>query len=185
LAKRRRHWRNAEGIGETPKALAKRRRHWRNAEGVGETPKALAKRRRRWRNAEGIGETPKALAKRRSHWRTPKALANAEGVGETPKALAKRRRRWRNAEGIGETPKALANVSPGLERSDNPGSTAIKNKLTLKGFATRETLSGFNAIYLSIPRVLNTFEPWAEISQTPSAFQTGTAITQVKLGLPK
>jgi len=39
------------------------------------------------------------------------------------------------------TPKVLANLSPGLERSDNPG---IGNKyflLTLKGFLTRQTLS--------------------------------------------
>ena len=40
------------------------------------------------------------------------------------------------------TPKALANVSPGLERSDNPGLTERTSSQTLKGFGARRTLSG-------------------------------------------
>jgi len=42
------------------------------------------------------------------------------------------------------TPKAFANFSPGLERSNNPGDEFPKCALTLKGFANRRTLSGFN-----------------------------------------
>jgi len=44
------------------------------------------------------------------------------------------------------TPKALANSSPGLERSDNPGICNSISLLTLKGFAKRRTLSGFNSL---------------------------------------
>jgi hypothetical protein len=44
------------------------------------------------------------------------------------------------------TPKALANFSPGLEQSDNPGITIYKSVGTLKGFANRQTLSGFHGI---------------------------------------
>jgi hypothetical protein len=37
---------------------------------------------------------------------------------------------------------------------------------TLKGFATGGTLSGFHTDFsLCVPRVLTTFEPWAEISE--------------------
>jgi len=39
----------------------------------------------------------------------------------------------------------LANFSPELERSDNSGITNNDKRKTLKGFAARETLSGFNA----------------------------------------
>src|SRR5262249_3576611 len=46
------------------------------------------------------------------------------------------------------TPKAFANFSPGLERSDNPGTPITNKPPTLKGFAARETLSGFNAHFL-------------------------------------
>ena len=46
---------------------------------------------------------------------------------------------------LNSTPKAFANFSPGLERSDNPGKTATTIDSTLKGFAARGTLSGFNA----------------------------------------
>jgi hypothetical protein len=45
------------------------------------------------------------------------------------------------------TPKAFANFSPGLERSDNPGKAATTIASTLKGFAARGTLSGFNHIF--------------------------------------
>jgi hypothetical protein len=41
-----------------------------------------------------------------------------------------------------KTPKALANLSPGLERSDNPGVTKNQKPKTLKGFAARGTLLG-------------------------------------------
>jgi hypothetical protein len=44
-----------------------------------------------------------------------------------------------------DTPKALANFSPGLARSDNSGIDIQAGRLTLKGFAARRTLSGFNA----------------------------------------
>jgi hypothetical protein len=68
-----------------------------------------------------------------------------------------------NAEGVREwdsvTPKAFANLSPGLERSDNPGISNNKNK-TLKGFANRRTLSGLDRDLNSCPRVLATLEPW-------------------------
>jgi len=62
------------------------------------------------------------------------------------------------------TPKVLANLSPGLERSDNPG---IGNKyflLTLKGFLTRQTLSGFIPSLYLFPRVVAALQPWAGIS---------------------
>jgi hypothetical protein len=39
-----------------------------------------------------------------------------------------------------ETPKALANLSPGLERSDNPGLARKIFRQTLKGFLLRRTL---------------------------------------------
>jgi hypothetical protein len=42
------------------------------------------------------------------------------------------------------TPKALANLSPGFERSENPGGNTYQKRETLKGFAARGTLSGFN-----------------------------------------
>jgi hypothetical protein len=45
-----------------------------------------------------------------------------------------------------ETPEALANLSPGFERSENPGIHPIKNESTLKGFAAGRTLSGFEGI---------------------------------------
>jgi hypothetical protein len=40
------------------------------------------------------------------------------------------------------TPKALANLSPGLERSDNPGNAIRIRFLTLKGLGAWRTLSG-------------------------------------------
>ena len=58
------------------------------------------------------------------------------------------------------TPKAFANVSPGLERSDNPGNESITNVLTLKGFAARRTLSGFNKFFDRKPRVVAALQPW-------------------------
>ena len=63
------------------------------------------------------------------------------------------------------TPKVLANLSPGLERSDNPG---IGNKyflLTLKGFLTRQTLSGFIPSLYLFPRVVAVLQPRAGISE--------------------
>ena len=42
-----------------------------------------------------------------------------------------------------KTPKALANLSPGFERSENPGKHVNKKILTLKGFIARQTLTGF------------------------------------------
>jgi len=62
------------------------------------------------------------------------------------------------------TPKAFANFSPGLERSDNPG-TKQRNVLTLKGFLSRRTLTGLNRSFSSDPKVLAALEPWAEISE--------------------
>jgi len=52
-----------------------------------------------------------------------------------------------------------------LERSDNPGVNKSNKRKTLKGFDGRRTLSGFNQIFIRIPRVLAKLEPWAEISQ--------------------
>jgi len=64
------------------------------------------------------------------------------------------------------TPKAFANFSPGLERSNNPGDEFPKCALTLKGFANRRTLSGFNDYFdVLIPRVVAALEPWAGISE--------------------
>jgi len=52
-----------------------------------------------------------------------------------------------------ETPKALANFSPGFE-DENPGITIYRSDGTLKGFANRGTLSGFNAFFIRDPRVV-------------------------------
>jgi hypothetical protein len=57
------------------------------------------------------------------------------------------------------TPQAFANFSPGFERSENPGS-GLKILLTLKGFARRETLSGFNHSYSHPPGFERKREPW-------------------------
>jgi hypothetical protein len=46
---------------------------------------------------------------------------------------------------LNSTPKAFANFSPGLERSDNHWENRNTIDSTLKGFAARGTLSGFNA----------------------------------------
>ena len=40
------------------------------------------------------------------------------------------------------TPKAFANLSPGLERSDNPGSAIQKHFETLKAFANKKAQKG-------------------------------------------
>ena len=57
------------------------------------------------------------------------------------------------------TPKAFANFSPGLERSDNPG-TPIRNKSkTLKALANGRTLSGFNKTIRGNPRVVASSNP--------------------------
>jgi len=54
-----------------------------------------------------------------------------------------------NAEGAGwfqpNTPKALANLSPGLERSDNPGNLIINRSQPCTGFVAGGTLTqGFS-----------------------------------------
>jgi phytoene dehydrogenase-like protein len=73
------------------------------------------------------------------HWTQP-------GGGITPvivSAMQVAKKITGRAEPV--TPKALANFSPGLERSDNPGAATTNKPRTLKGFAARGTLSGFNA----------------------------------------
>jgi phytoene desaturase len=73
------------------------------------------------------------------HWTQP-------GGGITPvivSAMQVAKKITGHAEPV--TPKALANFSPGLERSDNPGAATTNKPRTLKGFAARGTLSGFNA----------------------------------------
>jgi len=49
------------------------------------------------------------------------------------------------------TPKAFANLSPGLECSDNPGNFSISSIETLKGFVPRQTPSGFKALFAAYP----------------------------------
>src|SRR5215212_2359828 len=68
---------------------------------------------------------------------------------------------------------------------------------TLKGFANRRTLSGFNIMLCSQPRVVATLQPWAGISErlrrftrfqlsrtfdvpTPSAFHAPSAFTRLQ-----
>jgi len=52
------------------------------------------------------------------------------------------------------TPKAFANLSPGFERSENPGVTSTKVVPTLKGFGDWRTLSGFIHSLECDPRVV-------------------------------
>jgi hypothetical protein len=52
------------------------------------------------------------------------------------------------------TPKALANLSPGLERQRQPWEHPDPFIATLKGFVLRETLSGFDRLFISDPRVV-------------------------------
>jgi len=65
---------------------------------------------------------------------TPKAFADF-GFELTPKAFAD--------FGFELTPKAFANFSPRFELARTLGTITSKCVLTLKGFATRLTLSGF------------------------------------------
>jgi hypothetical protein len=64
------------------------------------------------------------------------------------------------------TPKAFANFSPGLERSNNPGSWVRIKVQTLKGLG----MCAANPFRVecffcnATPRVLAALEPWAEIS---------------------
>ena len=50
-----------------------------------------------------------------------------------------------------ETPKALANLSPGLDRSDNPGNLNNKRRNPEKGSPWRGTLSGFDLYFNYVP----------------------------------
>jgi|ERR1043165_3568768 len=123
------------------------------------------RRRRSPKYAEGVRQnTPRAFAKIR-RGRSPKYAA---GVRQnTPQAFAKirRRRSPKYAEGVRQnTPQAFAIPSPGLERSDNPGKNQVF-KLTLKGFALGETLSGFKDSFWIDPRVVATLQPWAGVSE--------------------
>ena len=52
------------------------------------------------------------------------------------------------------TPKALANPSPGLEAKRQPWVEILNRFETLKGFLTRETLSGLNRYFDSYPQGL-------------------------------
>jgi hypothetical protein len=62
------------------------------------------------------------------------------------------------------TPKAFANFSPGLERSDNPGS---EHQLLLNPERVRQPANPFRveSHLESCPRVLAMLEPWARISE--------------------
>src|SRR4029079_6361559 len=50
-------------------------------------------------------------------------------------------------------------------RHENPGSYHIKSVLTLKGFANRQTLTGFVYLRIFLPKVVAALQPWAEISE--------------------
>src|SRR5919205_2319637 len=77
-----------------------------------------------------------------------------EALIDTPKALAK----------FILTPKALANLSPGLERSDNPG---YIRKITDNPERVRQLANPFRvqAILFADPMVVASLQPWAEISE--------------------
>jgi hypothetical protein len=62
------------------------------------------------------------------------------------------------------TPKAFANSSPALERSDNAGEAIKNQRTTLKGFANRGTLSGFNVYFGLLPRVLASSNPGLKLA---------------------
>ena len=53
----------------------------------------------------------------------------------------------------GLTPKAFANLSPGLERSDNPGTLNKKERLTLKALGMCGTNPFMNNICVAHPRL--------------------------------
>ena len=65
------------------------------------------------------------------------------------------------------TPKAFANLSPGFERSENPGKQINKKESTLKGLG----MCGNNPFRVTekycrdVPRVVAALQPWAEISE--------------------
>ena len=62
------------------------------------------------------------------------------------------------------TPKALANFSPGLSLRSNPGIKILNNHLTLKGFANRLTLSGFNLFCIAFPGLSLRSNPGLELA---------------------
>jgi hypothetical protein len=63
------------------------------------------------------------------------------------------------------TPKAFANFSPGLERSDNPGLTALLGINNAE--SVRKLANSFRVENASryLPRVVAALQPWAEISE--------------------
>ena len=63
------------------------------------------------------------------------------------------------------TPKAFANFSPGFERSENPGNKIKNNQEPCKGSQIAEPFQGLLVNLGSLPRVVATLQPWAEISQ--------------------
>jgi len=71
------------------------------------------------------------------------------------------------------TPKALANFSPGFEEREPWGSIQYR-VLTLKGFANRETPSGFSVYLNCYPRLSLALQPWAEISERLRRIQMNT-----------
>src|ERR1051325_4029738 len=66
------------------------------------------------------------------------------------------------------TPKALAKFQPGVgAQATTRGKHKIKKRETLKGFAARGTLSGFERLVFlfGFPWLSLALQPWAEISQ--------------------
>ena len=64
------------------------------------------------------------------------------------------------------TPKAFANVSPGLERSDNPGYVIRKNRFSPERLNRgKNPFKGFNKRLNWYPKVVAALQPWAEISE--------------------
>jgi hypothetical protein len=73
------------------------------------------------------------------------------------------------------TPKVLTNFSPELERSDNSGVAHTNNETTLKGFATRGTLSGFQRPFgLQTPGLSLCSNPGLKLANAFGVFQTAS-----------
>jgi hypothetical protein len=66
---------------------------------------------------------------------------------------------WFSSKLDPSTPKAFANVSPGLERSDNPGEHHFNMFSTLKGFAGNRPFQGLKISFLLSPRVVAALQP--------------------------
>jgi len=78
------------------------------------------------------------------------------------------------------TPKAFANLSPGFERSENPGVCTDDELKPCKGLAVGELLQGLILIFISIPGLLLRSNPGLKLANAFGVF------IQFKLrGIPK